>query len=1005
MKKQLLLSLALFVAGSLMAAPVQVLSNKTVAKGYYPRLNKAATELTYLDGESERYAAEATASTYVTNEDLKLVLYKNGTRTELYPHGKDINYICASISPDGQKILFKTSKGIGVCDMNGNALANLGRYTAPVWYGNDYVVATLEENDGHNFTGGAVMILSVDGQLKQQLTDKAEIAMCPTVDYTTGQIAYHDFSGNIHLMQINLAEKAIAKRALPSIRKVEGAQPKAMRRLQNATKANFKDFKIYINPGHGGNGSDDRGMSGWFDETTSGYIFWESQSNLDKGLYLDTLLRNLGFQTKMSRVLNREEDDKDLYDIVVEANTFGADFMLSIHTNAGGPSNYTLQLFSGVTPGDTRSYSHTVTPANNQKSYEITTIMGNLQMSNKVATWSRTAPVIAGDKTFAKDIMGWSNGYGVLRWLKVPGTISEGAMHDYFPETYRLMNMDYKHQEAWYFMKTFCSYYLNYKQPKGVLAGQVRDVYRKQLFPAIKRIKGSRDEKLPINRATVELLQNGQVIKTYVTDTCYNGVFFFWDLEPGEYTVRVPEGQYELRTPGITEQQSYYYGKESEVLTVKADEITHVDMMLDAQSSTPPEVIGYEPYITEENITDSVNVSASVDLHFNWDMKADDTEAAFSISPAVEGSFTWENGYRTLRFKPTTKFEKATEYTVTLSTAACHPDTNWPNHLEEEFTFTFRTKNRGEIEVLNTYPAAGQSNISVKPSFILVFDGNIKATTANKKAFTLLQGKDTLAINAKSFSIARLDGSITFEPTAELLPDTDYKLVIGENLVDVDKIYLCKTIEIPFRTVATAEAEGELMDAMDATAFKYNAEDSEGLRTASVLKYTTKKHSGTASNQLKYEFTEEDAYVTYTYLKPSAIANANANCELGMYVFGDFSENELLAIWNSEGDIKYSSLGVIDFAGWKYLTADMSVLPEGMLYQFMGLRLKRGAGFLSSNGFICVDNIMYVADPNVTTAVDNVEVETVGIHKLVENDQVIIVKDGVRYNVLGTVVE
>ncbi len=1005
MKKQLLLSLALFLAGSLMAAPVTVLSNKKVAKGYYPKLNETATELTYLGGESERYAAEATAGTYVTNEDLKLVLYKNGTRTELYPHGKDINYICASISPDGQKILFKTSKGIGVCDMNGNALANLGRYTAPVWYGNDYVVATLEENDGHNFTGGAVMILSLDGQLKQQLTDKAEIAMCPTVDYTTGQIAYHDFSGNIHLMQISLAEKAIAKRALPSIRKVEGVQPKAMRRLQNATKADFKDFKIYINPGHGGNGSDDRGMSGWLDETHSGYIFWESQSNLDKGLHLDTLLRNLGFQTKMSRVLNREEDDKDLYDIVVEANTFGADFMLSIHTNAGGPSNYTLQLFRGYTPGDTRTYSDMPTAENNKKAYEITTLMGNLQMSNKIATWSKSTPTIAGDKTFARDIMGWSNGYGVLRWLDVPGTISEGAMHDYFPETYRLMNMDYKWQEAWYFMKTFCSYYMDYKQPKGVLAGQVRDAYRKQTFPAIKRIKGSRDEQIPVNRATVELLQNGQVIKTYTTDTCYNGVFFFWDLEPGEYTVRVPEGKYELRTSTMSEQESYYYGKESEVLTVKADEITHVDMMLDAQRSTRPEVIGYSPAITAENITDSVNVSETVVLNFNWDMKAEETEAAFSISPAVEGTLTWENSYRTLRFTPTDGLAVGTEYTVTLAKTACHPDTNWENTMAEDFTFKFRTKFRGEISLVQSYPVKDQQDVSTNPSFILIFDGNIKATTANKKAFKLMQGDEEVALNAKSFSISRCDGSMTFEPTNELLPNTTYRLVIDETLVDVDKIYFGKTLEIPFTTVATAEAEGTMVDAMETASFKYNSDDSEGVKTASVLKYTTKKLFETASNQFKYAFNAEDGYVTYTYLNPALITDANGNCRLGMYVFGDFSENELVAVWNSEGDIKYTSFGVIDFAGWKFLSADMSALPVDMAYQFMGLRLKRGTGFLSSNGFICVDNMMFVADPNMSTAIDNVEVEMVGVQKVVENEQVIIIKDGVRYNVLGTQVK
>ncbi len=1032
MKKQLLLSLALFVAGSLMAAPVTVLSNKIVAKGYFPRLNKAATELTYLSSEQERYAAEPKADMYVTNEDLKLVLYKNGTRTELYPHGTDVNYIWSSISPDGTKILFNTRKGTAVCDLNGKELYYLGHNTFPTWYGNDYVIATTEENDGHDYTAGAVLILSLDGQLRQVLTDKSEIAMDPAVSYETGQIVYDDFDGNIHLMQISLAGKPIEKRALPVMRCVEGVQPKTIRRLQNATKADFKDFKIYINPGHGGYDANDRGMDCWLDETKWDYIFWESQSNLDKGLRLNELLTGLGFQTKMSRTENTSgASDEDYYKgkvsdevwadmeknggdrllsaIVTEANTYDADFMLSIHSNAGsGSSNYTLQLFRGLTPGDMGTYSDMPDPEVNQKSYEITTLMGNLQMSNKIATWSKSTPTIAGDKTFARDIMKWSNGYGVLRKLKVPGTISEGAMHDYFPETYRLMNMDYKWQEAWYFMKTFCSYYLNYKQTKGVLAGQVRDAYRKQTFPSIRRIKDSRDELMPVNKAVVELLQNGQVIKTYVTDTCYNGVFFFWDLEPGEYTVRVPEGKYELRDPSLSEQESYYYGKTSDVLTVKADEITHVDMMLDAQRSTPPEVIAYEPYRTAATITDSVVVSESIVLHFNWDMKGEETEAAFSISPAIEGSLTWENGNRTLRFKPTTKFAKATEYTVTLGTTACHPDTMWLNTLEQEFTFTFRTKNREVIEMLNSYPVAGQSDVPVNPSFIFVFDEELKSNTANKNSFELLYMKDTseVKINSRSFAFnKRLTGAVSFETTDALEPNADYKLIIYTTLEDATKIFLGDTVVIPFRTAANSEGEGVVVDPMEESVFKYNAEESVGA-TGSTWRYTTKKLFQTASNQLKYEYTDIDGYVTYTYSNSSLI-QANNKCKFGLYLFGDFSENELVAVWNAEGDVKETSFGLIDFSGWKYLSADMSALPEGVVYQFMGLRLKRGTGLLSAteNGFFCVDNIMYVADPSVSTNLDKVELETIGVQKVVENDQLIIIKDGVRYNVLGTVVE
>lgn len=47
---------------------------------------------------------------------------------------------------------------------------------------------------------------------------------------------------------------------------------------------------------------------------------------------------------------------------------------------------------------------------------------------------------------------------------------SEGMMHDYIPEAYRLMNMEYKWLEAWNFYKTFCTYYNAGQIPTGNIA-------------------------------------------------------------------------------------------------------------------------------------------------------------------------------------------------------------------------------------------------------------------------------------------------------------------------------------------------------------------------------------------------------------------------------------------------------------------------------------------------------------------------------------------------------
>ncbi|HRU63352.1 MAG TPA: N-acetylmuramoyl-L-alanine amidase, partial [Paludibacteraceae bacterium] len=273
----------------------------------------------------------------------------------------------------------------------------------------------------------------------------------------------------------------------------------------------MSDVKICINPGHGGYDSDDRNVV--IPPFTSGNPngFWESQSNLDKGLQLRTMLENAGATVIMTRTTNTTADDLPLSQIVAIANSANVDYMLSIHSNAGnGVANYVLQLYAGKDPNDTYTYP-TPTPYS-EESREVSTIVAQNLYSNEITNWS--APYsVRGDKTFARTAMGWSDGYGVLRGLAVPGAISEGSMHDYIPETYRLMNMDYKWLEAWHFFKSFCQYFNGGEIPTGNIGGSVRDS-RNVIQETYYKLKGTRDELLPLNGALITLLETNE---TYTT--------------------------------------------------------------------------------------------------------------------------------------------------------------------------------------------------------------------------------------------------------------------------------------------------------------------------------------------------------------------------------------------------------------------------------------------------------------------------------------------------------
>ena len=994
MKKTFLFLLG--ISAALMAsAEIRVLSDVKLGEGFFPQFADAET-VTYLAAENAQYVeapVDASAALRVDNENLDLNLYRNGKKTVLKPHGEE-NYICASLSPDQTRILFRTKKGTAICDLNGNELVNLGReINAPVWYGNDYVVGMDSEHDGYYNTSAAIVIASVETKEMQYLTDPADMGIFPNVDAASGRIVYGTEGGDIRMLQLNLTEQPIRKVAPRLVQKPDGTLLKKIQERKGA--ADPSTIKIYINPGHGGWDSDDRLMYLYpifvnqvvQEPYTREQSFWESQSNLDKGMRLDTMLRKLGFQTKMSRITNTTADDKDLYDIVVEANTFKADFMLSIHSNAGNPSNYILQLYSGMSPGDNRSYNHM--PANSETSRKITTLMGDNQYMNEVSCWTRV-PMIAGDKTFARDIMGWSNGYGVLRWLTVPGTISEGMMHDYLPETYRLMNIDYKRQESFYFAKTFYTWFCDKQLPYGAIGGRIHDVYQKQLFPDYKPNKNTRDVLRPILKGLVELWQDGQKIATYTTDTLYNGCYFFWDLKPGTYVVKAtPDG---------------YYAQE-QTLVVENDKISYANFGLQMKRETPPVVLDYSPKV---EITDSVLVSTNLTFSFNWDMNEEETAKALQISPAVEGTITFEDDAHTMRFKPASRFEPGVEYTVTLGTGACHPDATFENHLQEPFTFKFRTQNRGSVRVIQTYPANNSENIPVDAAFIAIFDG--KLANSSNKYFKVYDSKGNdispVSRNVKLNGAAPAPyGSAKFELKAGALkPNSEYKMVIGAEVADVNGVIVNDPVTVKFKTGDEVTSSVPVVNNLDTLFFEGDKETSTGVTSVSTLRNTASKYEGQASNKLTYTFSETNGEAVYVADDVTAI-KGNDKSTFGMYVFGDYTFNTLYAKWAVEGDIQYTKICDLDYAGWLYQEAEVTALPAGVDYQFMGFKIVRGSSFLSEKGEVSIDVLRVDFQESIDSAVEDVVAPEHAPIKTIENGYLHILLNGVKYNVQGAVVK
>lgn len=726
-------------------------------------------------------------------------------------------------------------------------------------------------------------------------------------------------------------------------------------------------IRIYINPGHGGYGSDDRNMAVYPFASGDTLGFWESWSNLDKGLMLKQMLDSAGFTTAISRVQNREDDDLALSQIVRMNNEFGSTFFLSIHSNAGGKSNYVLQLYAGITPGDTYTYP-TATPCSERSRLISTEIAKNL-VSNQITCWGNSNYSVVGDKTFARTAMGWSDGYGVLRGLTTPGVISEGCMHDYQPETYRLLNHDYRWMEAWHFYKTFMNYLAKDSIPTGNIAGSVRDQDRPAELPTYNFIDNSRDSYLPINGAVISLLQDTTVLCSYTTDNLNNGFFLFKNLQPGNYNVKI-------------EKEDYY--SSTFPIEVRANEMSYLNSSIKMQRKTPPVIISHIP---ENNIIDSISCATKIEFVFNWDMDTAATRRAFSIVPSVAGKLDFSNNNSKMVFLPDNPLTGATLYTITIDTTACHPDTSFVNHLQQNYVSQFLTKAHDILSLISSNPSSQDNVLYIRPSFFMLFDAPLVSASVLDGIYVIDADGNVIDKNLRSAKVNKVSapyGSYYFDIITDLEPGKTYSLVIDATVTDteglntrVQKVLPFTVQDIPARSLATI---------FDPTvvSFAYDATTSEGVKTATVKKTTSVYMNKKACNDLNYTFSgDAGSTVRYNLRKP---AKVDKNIKYYLSIKGDASGNTLsLLLKNADlSDSILVDVTTLNKVNWDEYEVDFAdYISAGEEWTVAAVVITRSDKITSLTGDVYIECVY--ADVNTTTDVEQILSDNYKVWQNAEN--------------------
>lgn len=393
--------------------------------------------------------------------------------------------------------------------------------------------------------------------------------------------------------------------------------------------ADLTGKRIYVNPGHGSFGPNDRpcatipypNLSSTSMPDTCG--FYESNTDLWKCLYLGKKLEAAGATVLYSRTecgpwpyakVNGQYPDytydnykalpdytkynRNLSEICEEVESNNIDYFISVHSNAAGEgttTNYPLFLMRGKDKndrGETATSPYDYVEGSYERAVACWAYRFGIMASgiDPASYYSMTSMNIRGDVSF----MGSgtestrANGqkyygyYGVLRH-GAPGFLVEGYFHTYQPARHRALNHDYCHQEGLAYYRGIVDFYGADKENVGYIMGTVKDLHRKMNNPLFNYAPKTNDQWIPCNGAEVTLLKGGVEVAKYNVDTLYNGIFVFENLTPGDdYTLdAVCKGYYPL-----TDDQKVKF-------SVKANETTYQMIYLSDTSYVPPTVTYY----------------------------------------------------------------------------------------------------------------------------------------------------------------------------------------------------------------------------------------------------------------------------------------------------------------------------------------------------------------------------------------------------------------------------
>ncbi len=662
-------------------------------------------------------------------------------------------------------------------------------------------------------------------------------------------------------------------------------------------------WNIFLDPGHSQK------------ENMGIYNYSEAEKNLRVGLALrEMLLRTTDIDTVyMSRT--NDQQIVSLSQRTDYANSLGAAWFHSIHSDAGSPEyNSTLLLWG-------QYYNKAEKVPNGGKA--MADIMVEL-LTRGMRTNTRGS---IGDCTFYSYTgacsPSWPGPYlHVNRMSNMPSELSEAGFHTNPRQNQLNMNAEWKKLEAKTFYWSILKFHDIPRPPERIVTGIITN----------------NETGVPINGARVTL--NGKI---YVTDSfqslfynytndpelLHNGFYYFDDL---------PSGTLEM----IIEADGYY----SDTLTVTPVDTFFTFKDIKLISKVPPYIVSTTP------ANGATNVPAWNDIVFNFSRKMNRAavEAGFYIDPPATGKFIWQNDDRKLSFRPDS-LRFLFEYTITISGNV----TDFYGHLfdgnrdgvgGDDFVLSFKTgpPDMSPPKILSVYPLQGSNDAERWPIINITYNEPIDSTSITSDKIRLERFQDHSDVPGQLQHYVINEQSVfCFFPAQKLFPNEVYVIRIAPgfadawgNIVTSSKSYSFRTMDADYSITPIDNFESNL------TA-NWWAPQQSGSTGGIVTEKTSRSANKTIVNLLTQSTTSlqldygwdlnASSWLIRLYIADSAPAKTvlfNKDYTLQAYIFGDGSGNQFrfcvddnypnLAAANHE----VSPWFTIDWLGWKLVSWDMS---------------------------------------------------------------------------------